>query len=137
VASINYNIGLALEEKDPGFKFKDLKIPITTTKNIIDSLYDVDAVKNGIKNIFLWKRGERILNPRFGNPLYQYIHEPINDDTQKKMELSIQAAFDEWEPRAKVEEINFEPDEDQNTYYIEIKYSIPSLEISDSLSIAI
>jgi len=136
VGSINFNVGFAGEVENKGFLYKDLKVPFNLSKNLVDSLIDSDCIKNGLKNIFLWNKGERILNPRFGSPLPPYLHEPMNDNIKKNLQAAVRNAIETWEPRVTVTSINIDEETDDNTYYIEIVYFIPVLNVTDQIIIA-
>jgi len=146
MASLNFNIGFKQEPVGKkSFVFKDVvwnfdnSIHDTTDdtqKTTVDGfveLTDEECILNGIKNIFRWKRGERIILPEFGDPLSQYLYEPINDLTAKNIASDINVAIQKWEPRAKIININVTPDTDNNTYYLELTFYIPTISTNKSL----
>jgi hypothetical protein len=49
--------------------------------NDTQASYDIEAVKNSIKNALLTTPGEKLLTPTFGVNLKQYLFEPIDDFT--------------------------------------------------------
>ena len=77
MGSLNINIGFRREKTNKGFRFKDLQIPITltTSKNDVSSNYDVESVKQSIINLFRWVKGERVLEPEYGNPILDVVYE--------------------------------------------------------------
>jgi phage baseplate assembly protein W len=132
MASVNFNLGYVLEDVPQTFKFKDIGVPIRKEASEFDivALFDRAAVVNSLGNIFDWRKGERILNHEFGNPIIPYIYEPINDITARNIGREIRQAIAKWEPRVRVEDIFVEPNPDQNEYYVSITYSIPSLDVT-------
>ena len=90
-------------------------------------LNDTESILAGIRNIFSWKKGERILLPEFGNPLYKYLYEPINDLNAKNICIDIRTAIETWEPRVALSNTTVVPDTDNNQYSISVSFHIPSL----------
>ena len=132
MASINFNIGFTLETQDQGFKYKDLGMSIRKKENNFDleELTDLNAIKNGFQNIFTWEKGERILNPEFGNPFTEFLYEPVNERTAKNIGAAVKSAILTWEPRVTIESVEVLSDPDANEYRIEVVYKIPSLNIN-------
>ena len=131
MASININLGFAKESENKGFKYKDISLPLIKDENQHDflELVDINSIKNGIRNILTWKKGQRVLNPEFGNTLYEFLYEPINDITAKNIGVEINKLFQKWEPRVRITNINIHPDSDNNQYDVTVSYTIPSLNI--------
>ena len=132
MGSIVFNAGFALEQTDKGFKYKDVQVPIRKEPSNFDlrSNFDLDAVRKSFENIFMWNKGERILNPEFGNPFNEYQYEPITPETAKNIGIALKNAVELWEPRVTVDSITVSPDEDRNEYHVEMVYTIPSIDIT-------
>ena len=107
-------------------------MPIVKDKSGFDlqAKYDLDAIRNSISNIFNWKKGERILNPEFGNPLEEYLYETINPMTARSIGAAFKNAIVLWEPRVVVNNINVIANEDSNEYRIVVTISVPTLNIN-------
>ena len=124
-------LNLQLDQKDVSkqwtYKDMDSSLTIDETKRNVNTAKDIDAVENSIYNMFLFAKGERIINPEFGNNLYQFLYEPINNITAKRIGQAINDMFERWEPRVVIEELIVTPYEDENTYVVEINYVIPTL----------
>lgn len=129
MGSISINVGFGLKKKKTKPKYVDLSIPLKINDNGKDilAIVDYESIKNGIKNIFEWKPGERILNPEFGNQLYEIIDEPINDGTKSAITSKITNMLNRWEPRIIIDSIEITQNEDNNEYFIKLKYSIPTI----------
>ena len=136
MASLVLDYSLTTKDISNDFIFLDLNLDIDYDDNNRDIRVskDIDAVQNSINNMFLFIPGERVLMPQFGNSLYQYLYEPINELTAKRIGNELKTAFEKYEPRVKLTAINITPDEDNNTYYIEVVYIIPSIDREKSLS---
>jgi phage baseplate assembly protein W len=136
MASINFNAGYNFNKRDElGFKYKDISVPISRDPNNYDlaANFDLQAIKQSLRNIFDWSPGERILNPEFGNPLLEFMYEPINAETAQRIASSLRRSIGLWEPRVRIENLKILPKPDDNEYYIELTYSIPSLKITAQL----
>lgn len=127
----NLVINISSIAKTPENKvYKDIKIPITEN---FEANYDVNAVKQGLKNIFTWRRGQRILDPLFGNVIYEFVDEPINEITLKNLRAAVLKML-AYEKRIEILSLELTPVEDQNSIYILLKYLIPKLNTADSYS---
>ena len=133
MAAIILNVGDNRQVRNElGFKYKDLAMPIKRDINNYDfkANIDVDAIRGSFRNIFDWNPGERIINPTFGNPILEFIYEPINDNTASRIGNAINSAIERWEPRVEIISTIINPDEDANSYHIEIQYNIKTIELN-------
>jgi len=92
-------------------------------------LFDIEAVKNSIANAFLTSPGQKILNPRFGVDLRQYVFEPVSEFTTHSIRLRINSNLPRWEPRISLENVFVEADEEQQEYNITLQINVPSLDV--------
>lgn len=60
---------------------------------------DLECIKESVRNMFHWRKGERVLLPEYGNPLLSLVDEPVNQFTEEKIRDSLEKAFSAWEPR--------------------------------------
>jgi phage baseplate assembly protein W len=129
MSSLNIDLSLSTADSLKTYTYRDIdpEFTLNSTTNDIVVNDDYLAIEGGIYNLFNFKQGERIINPEFGNSLYKYLYEPINDLTAKKIGNEIYTMFEKWEPRVLINDIKINPNTDQNTYYITILYSVPSL----------
>ena len=95
----------------------------------IQAIYDVEAVKNSIKNHFLTAPGQKILNPTFGIDLRQYLFDPVDDFTSDIIQDDIEIKLPRSEPRIKLVNVSVEADEDNQQYNIDLQINVPSLGI--------
>ena len=130
MAAVVFDLSLGEKTIHKEWMFKDIySTPFTNddkNRNIRVAL-DGGAIQNSINNMFLFKKGERIIQPEFGNSLYEYLYEPINEYTAKKLGKAILDMFANWEPRVTIVTINIDPVPDENTFYINVIYTIPAL----------
>lgn len=111
------------------YMFKDVN---TTTIGATKSDYDLSAIKNSIRNIFSWRPGERILNPEFGNTLYEYLYAPINGILYENVKANLIKMINTYEPRVRIDNILVDESNDavdNNSVPIQVIYSVPDLNI--------
>lgn len=97
------------------------------TSNINDA-----AVKASLNNLFNFIPGQRILNPDFGNKLYQYLYEPITSYSADKIGKTLRSMIATYEPRISVNDIEVVPENDDSACYVIIKYTINGLGVESS-----
>tara|TARA_Y100001970_G_C14201899_1_gene841602 strand:+ start:1529 stop:2005 length:477 start_codon:yes stop_codon:yes gene_type:complete len=49
-------------------------------------LYDADLIKQDIYNHFMTARGERVMLPRFGSIIWDYLYDPMDQETKSIVE---------------------------------------------------
>lgn len=125
-----------ISTKDSNFinKYSDIsmtsKFDSISKKFKIEKNVDVLAVKNSIKNIFTWIKGERVLDPNFGTDISKILYDPINSYSSEKIIAEIQMAISEYEPRAEIDKIynlNSINNTENNTIEIEIVWHVVGL----------
>jgi phage baseplate assembly protein W len=130
MAAVVFDLSLGEKTIHKEWIFKDIKTSDFTSdkKNRnIKVAVDYEAIQNSINNMFLFAKGERIIQPEFGNSLYEYLYEPVNELTAKKLGQAILSMFEKWEPRVVISNIFIDPLPDENTFYVEVEYSVPSI----------
>ena len=97
---------------------------ITTTTDITTTDNEL-AVIESVGNIMSTQPFNRIFNNRdFGMDLGQYLFDPIDVITANAMMDTVENAILNNEPRVKNLDIEITPDEDANTFIIDIKFFI-------------
>jgi phage baseplate assembly protein W len=129
MASINISLDTTTEAKKRGYIYRDIDFKFVLSEGSYDfkTFDNINAVRNGIKNIFTWRRGERIILPDFGNILYLYIYEPMTADVLNDIQREVRDMINRWEPRVVIDSVNIVPFPDQNEIQIQVSYSIPTL----------
>lgn len=120
-------------------KYQDLKLDFEYSytqnseflkKNEIIDLkvdYDLNAVKNSLRNMFITNRGEKLLNPYFGIGLASFVFDQVTQSTAKTIGDAILTNINTFEPRVQVNKVNVIANEDDNSYTINIIMSVPQL----------
>ena len=124
-----------------GHLYKDIKLDFETSRFLRDELYsntqprdlddiqDARAVINSVKNILTTTPGQKLLNPRFGLDLRNYIFEPVSNVTSFFIVSDVYENLGRQEPRITLESVTVAGDADRSQYDITIVLSIPNLDI--------
>jgi phage baseplate assembly protein W len=120
-------------------KYQDLKLDLEYTYtqnpefskvNEIKDLrvdFDINAIKNSLRNLFLTNRGEKLLNPYFGIGLGNYVFSQVTEGTAIEIGNQILQNIKLFEPRVEVSNINVVSDPEDNSYSINLSLTIPQL----------
>lgn len=93
--------------------------------------FDLNAIKNSLKNLFLTIPGQKILNPTFGLDLRQFLFEQITVSNAREIERVIYGEISLYEPRVEVRQVQVVDKPDMQEYDITISLAIPSLNINN------
>lgn len=95
-------------------------------------------IKQNFKMLILTSPGERIMEPAFGIGLKKYLFENFNEGVFAKIERDIFNQTEIYLPMIAINEIRFNTAlMDENQLGIQIRYSIPNLNIQDLLEFTI
>jgi phage baseplate assembly protein W len=126
---------------DGGYLYKDIRIDLEFEKKTSQELYgssqpgDLDeltdgrAIVNSVKNILTTTPGEKLLNPTLGLDFRSFLFEPISITTSYFIAQNVYENLGIQEPRVDLEGVTVEGFPEDNEYRIEIRYSIPNLNI--------
>jgi phage baseplate assembly protein W len=93
--------------------------------------FDLNAIKNSLRNLFLTSPGQKILNPTFGLDLRQFLFEQITVSNAREIERVIYGEIAVYEPRVEVREVKVIDKPDSQEYDITISLAVPSLNINN------
>jgi len=91
--------------------------------------YDIDAIKNSLRNLFTTAPGDKILNPEYGLDFRKFLFIPATRDIGELLRNEIYTQISRFEPRVKVTNVHIIILEDVNEFDIHIYYNIPALNI--------
>ena len=104
-----------------------------SSMNDVPVVYDVEAVKQSVRNILMWRVGESILRPDFGNKLHLSLYQQSNTFNQEKISQEIQRAIEENEPRVEVLSVAAKPEEDdENAMFVKVRYKVVGSKTEDA-----
>lgn len=90
----------------------------------LNRLTNENAIKRSIKNILLTNKNERLFNSNFGGNLTALLFEPMGQITVDSMRKSIYDTISNYEPRVKLSEIEIIPNEENQSYRVNIYFMI-------------
>jgi phage baseplate assembly protein W len=96
-----------------------------------------DAVKTNLINYFLTGRGERYLNPTFGNRLQTLLFEQLTQDKVREINAVVKRDLQIYFPKVQPVEITTTGIPDTNTVQFVLKYTIRDTNIEDEVIINI
>lgn len=82
------------------------------------------AVTRSIRNLLNTQQGERLYQPDIGSNVRKLLFEPIDDITADILNSTIRDTLADYEPRAKVLNVEVIPDEGRNRYVVTVVYML-------------
>jgi phage baseplate assembly protein W len=102
--------------------FADLT-PHPDTGEIVRAVNET-AVSRSIRNIILTNRYDRVMNPTLGSGIQSLLFEPMNSATTDAIRSAIITAINNHEPRARVERVIVEENEQFQYYRVTVIFFI-------------
>lgn len=117
---------MSTKEKRPVRTYHDIDLafkvnPITQD---IGRKVDVDSVKQSLRNLFMYNRGEKPFNPNFGSGVREMLFEPIDYVTAGAIEKEIEFMIRNYEPRVELDAVQVEADPDNHSYQMRIDFHV-------------
>jgi len=95
-------------------------------------------IRQNFKTLILTHPGERVMVPEFGVGISKYLFENSESDYQARIISVINKQVAQYMPVVSLISVIFaQPNPDQNSVSIKIKYSVPDLNIRDNFVITI
>ncbi len=100
-------------------------IKSTTEGGIFKGTKTTDqSLRSDLIALLTLKRGQRPMQSRMYSPIYDYLHEPLDDISQNELETKIKEKVKEFIPQLEVNKIRFTPKQTENLLGIKIFYKI-------------
>ncbi len=95
------------------------------------------TIQQNLKMLILTNPGEYIMDSNFGVGIKRFIFEQDSRDVRDNLQKRIISQVSRYLSFITIEEINISPpnSNEENTLFIKIIYSVPSLNINDELNI--
>ena len=106
--------------------FRDLDLNFTkhpATKDVSTRIGD-QAVIRSVRNLINLSFYEKPFHPEIGSSVRQMLFEPISPITTQNLKVAIEKAINNFEPRAKIKNINILTQEDSNKIETTIEFFI-------------
>ena len=94
-----------------------------------------DVIKTNLINYFLTARGERFLNPDFGNSLQNLLFDNITQDKVTQIDSLIREDLRIFFPKIVPVDISTVGDPDNNTVQFSLRYKISDADVEDEVTI--
>ena len=120
----NLNAGGSLvSTRDKPYKDIDLAF-IARPDGDIFKKTDAAAVKQSVKSLLMTGLGERPFRPDLGADLGTILFENASDATEIELDLIIRTAIENYEPRARVKEVDINNNLDRNQIFVRVAFEI-------------
>lgn len=106
------------------YKDIDMSFELNPVTADIGRKYDVNAVKQSIKNLLMTPYYTKPFAPRYGSPIYGMLFEPMDASTGDILATLIQEAIDNYEKRVRVDRITVVPDYSDNLYRVQLDFHV-------------
>jgi phage baseplate assembly protein W len=93
-------------------------------KGDVSRVTNEESIKVSIKNLLLTNRGDRLFNNTLGSDIRSMLFELHGTATEQVLKDLIKTTIDNYEPRARINNIDISFDEDQQWMAVTIVFSI-------------
>ena len=109
--------------------YKDLNLNFTANPitGDVGTVTDVNAVKRSIRNLLLTNHYDRPFHPEIGSNIPALLFENFGPITGNQISRTIEEIITNYEPRARVENVEAFPLPDNNRYDVRIYFYVENL----------
>lgn len=117
---------MATKEKTPVRIYHDIDMSfkVNPVTKDVGRKVDVQAVKQALRNLFMYNRGEKKFDPNFGSGIRDMLFEPIDYVTAGAIQKEIENMINNYEPRVSLDAVQVESDPDNNSYQLRIDFHV-------------
>jgi phage baseplate assembly protein W len=94
-----------------------------------------EQIKSNLINLLLTNKGERVFNPEFGADIKKVLFEGITEDTSALIQNLIITNVNYFIPEVNIVDVVVEPNTDNNSYNIIVKYSLVISGTADQITV--
>ena len=119
--------------------FSDIPInlDISPVTGNLSRLLNEEAIKQSIRNLILTAPGERLFDSNIGSGIYKLLFEPFDELTSFALQTEITNTIKNYEPRANLLNVKLNPSDADQTYYVNILFSIINSQRTAQLDISL
>ena len=116
-------------EKKSRRVYKDLNLNFTANPvtSDITTVTDVNAIKRSVRNLLLTNHFDKPFHPEIGSSVTALLFENFGPITGNQLSRTIEEMISNFEPRARVENVECYPVPDTNTYDVRIYFYVENL----------
>ena len=115
---------MPLERVSQGFKDISMTFQSNPLNGDLIAIKNENAIARSIRNIVFTLPGEKFFNPDFGSRVTSILFENIDHITASAIVDEINQSIRNYEQRVKLIDVEADPDFDNNSYDVTIKYEI-------------
>tara|TARA_B100001778_G_C18212414_1_gene460686 strand:+ start:121 stop:531 length:411 start_codon:yes stop_codon:yes gene_type:complete len=112
-----------------------VSLPFTGRAVFNQTFETKEAIKTNLINYFLTGKGERYMNPTFGNALQPLLFDQLTEDKVKEIDSIVKSDIERYFPRVEPVEISTVGDPDRNTVQFVLKYKLRDTSVEDEVVI--
>lgn len=102
----------------------NLNFSIHPVKKDVSMLQDANAIVRSIYNLLMTNHYERPFRPELGCNIRQMLFEPMSQSTAHTIQQFIRETVKNFEPRARIHQMDVVVNEDQNSYEVHMEFFI-------------
>ena len=116
-------------EKRSSRIYRDLNLNFTANPvtGDVTTVTDVNAVKRSVRNLLLTNHYDKPFHPEIGSNIPYLLFENFGPITGNQLSRAIEEMIGNFEPRARVENVECYPLSDTNTYDIRIYFYVENM----------
>lgn len=109
------------------YKDLDLSFQAHPDTGDVTKWIDVNAVKQSLRSLMLTQFFERPFQPQLGSPVYGLLFELMDSITSASIKQAIERLIQNYEPRVRLGQLDVQPDYDNNSYSIQMYFTVIGL----------
>ena len=109
------------------YRFNTKRLDATVSSKELKTLTDYEAIINSVKNILTTVPGQKLLNPSLGVNLGNLLFSPCTIEQARLISEVIGKELSSQEPRANIKHVHVVGMPSDNTYFISITVSVPTI----------
>lgn len=114
-----------------------VKIPFSGDAVFLQTYQTKDALKMNILNYFLTSKGDRYMNPLFGNSLTLNLFENLTEEKKYLIREQISLDFQQYFPKVIIRELDIQFFEDEHAVQLHLEYEVRDTGEQDSVTVDI
>tara|TARA_B100000945_G_scaffold302775_1_gene286679 strand:+ start:273 stop:674 length:402 start_codon:yes stop_codon:yes gene_type:complete len=115
---------MPLERVSQGFKDISMTFQSNPLNGDLIAIKNENAIARSLRNIVFTLPGEKFFNPTFGSRVTSILFENIDNITASAIVDEITQSIRNYEQRVRLIDVEADPDFDNNSYDVTIKYEI-------------
>ncbi|MDE7044752.1 MAG: GPW/gp25 family protein, partial [Acetatifactor sp.] len=129
-----------LSDKQEGAMTEGWQFPFEISKEYgrVECSSDSENIRQSVKIILLTEPGERMMHPKFGTKLHQFLFENLNTQTREMICREVSNSLQTWEKR--IQDIRVEAEmspESQGELHVAVTYRIVNGEEEERVEITV